>query len=150
MIGLTIARLSHPHIVQLIGLCYNEKYVYLVTEYITGNLTMLIKFKKILTNIIGGDLRAHIKNSNGKLTWDLKIQIALDIAKAMAFLHSKDIIHRDLKSKNLLVDVGWRIKGLISSHLLFPNNINITISVRLRICEENNQRTSRDDNMWHG
>jgi len=90
---LAICKLSHPNIVQLIGLCMNEKYVYLVTEYIPG-----------------GDLRSHLKNSGGKLDWDIKLKIALDIARSMAFLHSKDIIHRDLKSKNLLVDVGWRIK----------------------------------------
>lgn len=38
-----------------------------------------------------------------KLNWPKRIQIASDLAKAMFYLHSKKIIHRDLKAKNLLV-----------------------------------------------
>lgn len=75
MILINYQRLSHPNIVQLIGLCFNEKYVYIILEYITG-----------------GDLRKHIKHAGDKLTWTLKVKIALDIAKAMAFLHSKNIL----------------------------------------------------------
>ncbi len=36
--------------------------------------------------------------------------MALDITEGMAYLHSKRIIHRDLKSHNLLVDENWTVK----------------------------------------
>eukprot|EP00026_Physarum_polycephalum_P006066 Phypoly_transcript_06107.p1 GENE.Phypoly_transcript_06107~~Phypoly_transcript_06107.p1 ORF type:complete len:166 (+),score=18.12 Phypoly_transcript_06107:604-1101(+) len=44
------------------------------------------------------------------MSWGLRARIAIDIAKAMTFLHSKNVIHRDIKSKNCLVDAGWKIK----------------------------------------
>jgi len=38
-----------------------------------------------------------------ELPWDIKLKIALGAARGMAYLHSQDMIHRDLKSLNLLV-----------------------------------------------
>jgi len=39
--------------------------------------------------------------------------MAIDAARGMSYLHNSDpiIIHRDLKSQNLLVDDNWRVKG---------------------------------------
>jgi serine/threonine protein kinase len=51
-----------------------------------------------------------LKNPDVEIAWKLRVQIAADVARAMAFLHSKKIMHRDLKSKNLLVDANWKIK----------------------------------------
>jgi len=39
-----------------------------------------------------------------------KIHIVLDIADSMRFLHSSRVVHRDLKSSNVLIDVGGRAK----------------------------------------
>ena len=36
--------------------------------------------------------------------------MALDVAEGMAYLHGKLIMHRDLKSHNLLVDEAWTVK----------------------------------------
>ena len=35
----------------------------------------------------------QLKNSNVELGWDMRVKTALDIAKAMTFLHSKNILH---------------------------------------------------------
>lgn len=88
-----MAKYSHPHLVQFIGVSAHGPYVYLVTEYVPG-----------------GDLRRYLKNPEVEIAWKLRVQIAADMARAMAFLHSKKIMHRDLKSKNLLVDANWKIK----------------------------------------
>jgi serine/threonine protein kinase len=88
-----MAKYSHPHLVQFIGVSAHGPYVYLVTEYVPG-----------------GDLRRYLKNPDVEIGWKLRVQIAADVARAMAFLHSKKIMHRDLKSKNLLVDANWKIK----------------------------------------
>lgn len=52
-----------------------------------------------------GSLANLIENEAGKLPWAYKQKVLLDIAKGMYFLHSKSVIHRDLKSDNILVCV---------------------------------------------
>jgi serine/threonine protein kinase len=86
--------MRHPNIVQFIGIArHPTKGVHIVTELIKA-----------------GDLRKLLKNPKNKLTWLDKAKIAHSAACAMAYLHSRNIIHRDLKSKNLLVEDGWRVK----------------------------------------
>ena len=47
-----------------------------------------------------------------------RLNMVLDAAKGMMYLHSSEppVIHRDLKSPNLLVDKHWRVK--VRAHLL--------------------------------
>jgi len=88
-----LCRFSHPNIVQFIGVTEKNDDIYIVTEYVAG-----------------GNLRQFLKDKKVDLPWELRIQIAIDIASGMAFLHSKNVIHRDLKSKNILVEDNWRVK----------------------------------------
>ncbi|RGB29785.1 kinase-like domain-containing protein [Rhizophagus diaphanus] len=53
-----------------------------------------------------GNLRDYLINKFTSLEWKDKIQMALDITCGLKFLHSKEIIHRDLHSKNILVNSG--------------------------------------------
>jgi serine/threonine protein kinase len=58
----------------------------------------------------------------------LRVKIAYQAAKGMHFLHSSGIVHRDLKSLNLLLDSKWNVKvsdfGLTRSkeHMARNNN----------------------------
>jgi len=86
--------MRHPNIVQFIGICNDkEAGLHIVTEFVKS-----------------GDLRRFLKRDDVAMGWRLRIKIAMDIAAAMAYVHSRNIIHRDLKSKNLLVDESWRVK----------------------------------------
>ncbi|RGB40248.1 kinase-like domain-containing protein [Rhizophagus diaphanus] len=53
-----------------------------------------------------GTLRDYLKKKFTLLEWKDKTQMALDIARGLKFLHFKGIIHRDLHSKNILVNNG--------------------------------------------
>jgi len=90
--------MRHPNIVQFIGIAQHPtKGIHIVTEFIKA-----------------GDLRKLLKNQKIILSWIDRLKIAYSAACAMAYLHSRNIIHRDLKSKNLLVEGGegapWKVK----------------------------------------
>ena len=57
-----------------------------------------------------GNLRSRIRNSSYEFTWPQRISFAIDIARAVAYLHARDCLHRDLKGENLLLSENDRIK----------------------------------------
>lgn len=73
----------HPQLVTLIGVSEHDKYFYIINEYCNGSTLF--------------DL---LHESQDRLPWPCRINIAKQIAKGMLFLHTNDppIIHRDLKS----------------------------------------------------
>lgn len=77
--------LSHSNVLRFIGVLYRDKKLHLVTEYVPG-----------------GSLKDLI-HSELTLPWERRVLFGSDIAKGMAYLHSKNIIHRDLNSLNCLV-----------------------------------------------
>ena len=53
-----------------------------------------------------------LHNTNVKITWKIRFKMAIDTATGMNFLHRSKpaIIHRDLKSANLLLDKHYGVK----------------------------------------
>ncbi|KAI9324376.1 kinase-like domain-containing protein, partial [Zopfochytrium polystomum] len=83
----------HPNVVQFMGSIIHDSKVLLVTEFVSG-----------------GNVKDWIQDAERELSERMKISIAIDVARAMAYLHAHNIIHRDLKSENLLVTENKRIK----------------------------------------
>ncbi|KAL0037083.1 hypothetical protein WJX77_012077 [Trebouxia sp. C0004] len=91
--------IRHPNVVMFMGLCLNP--VCVVTEFCArGSLSDVIR--KAATSASFAQL----------LDWPKRLSMALDAAKGMLQLHNHNpsILHRDLKSPNLLVDKHWRVK----------------------------------------
>ena len=54
--------------------------------------------------------------------WPLRLNIAADVAKGMAYLHGEGIFHRDLTSKNVLVRVSTDTTGGYTIHSSFTTS----------------------------
>uniref|UniRef100_A0A7N6F9D0 LIM domain kinase 1 n=1 Tax=Anabas testudineus TaxID=64144 RepID=A0A7N6F9D0_ANATE len=78
--------LDHPNVLKFIGLFYKDKRINFVSEYIQG-----------------GTLRETIVKMDKDFPWRIRVGYAKDIAAGMAYLHSMNVIHRDLNSYNCLV-----------------------------------------------
>uniref|UniRef100_A0A7S2F7V9 Protein kinase domain-containing protein n=2 Tax=Octactis speculum TaxID=3111310 RepID=A0A7S2F7V9_9STRA len=60
-----------------------------------------------------GDLdsvRLKVASGEVELCWALRLRIAREIATALRYLHEREIIHRDVKSQNILLDNNWTTK----------------------------------------
>ncbi|TKY59846.1 LRR receptor serine/threonine-protein kinase [Spatholobus suberectus] len=93
-----LSRIHHRNLVPLIGYCEEECQHILVYEYMHN-----------------GTLRDHIHDSSKKknLDWLARLRIAEDAAKGLEYLHTgcnPSIIHRDIKTGNILLDINMRAK----------------------------------------
>ncbi|XP_042433494.1 serine/threonine-protein kinase STY13-like isoform X2 [Zingiber officinale] len=89
-----LANLKHPNIVRFIGACRKPMVWCIVTEYAKG-----------------GSVRQFLmKRQNRSVPLKLAIKQAIDIAKGMEYVHGLGLIHRDLKSDNLLIFSDKSIK----------------------------------------
>ena len=86
-----------PYVIRLLGLCLAPYAI--VMEYVeNGDLEDML--------VLNQNQHKEIKN------WSCRINMSLEIAKGMDFLHSRSppIIHRDLKTSNVLVDGNYSCK----------------------------------------
>jgi serine/threonine protein kinase len=68
--------------------------IVIVFEYVQGSLFTLL----------------HMKKTSVNLSLDVRMRIARDIAQVFYYMHSLGIVHRDIKSHNILVDEHFNIK----------------------------------------
>jgi serine/threonine-protein kinase len=87
------ASLSHPNIVNVFDVGYNENVHYIVMEIVNGNT-----------------LRDYLNNMQGFMKEEAIINIALQIASALSQAHQNDIVHRDIKSQNILINEQGSVK----------------------------------------
>jgi len=91
-----LGQLRHPHLVKLIGYCYEDEHRLLVYEFMTR-----------------GSLEKHLfKKYAASLPWSTRLKIAIGAAKGLAFLHEaeKPVIYRDFKTSNILLDSDFKAK----------------------------------------
>nr|XP_034583872.1 protein STRUBBELIG-RECEPTOR FAMILY 8-like isoform X2 [Setaria viridis] len=89
----SMSRLRHPNIVPLTGYCVEHGQRLLVYEYI-GNGTL-------------HDILHFSDEMSRKLTWNIRVRIALGTARALEYLHEvclPSVVHRNFKSSNILLD----------------------------------------------
>lgn len=114
----------HPNIVQFIGLCLAPpsppEYLPTLQNWEEGkaaNDQCSVSTKPSRRRILiiseylpNGNLRSHIANNKLDFGWRLRLSFSVDVARAMAYLHARNCLHRDLKGENLLITENDRVK----------------------------------------
>ncbi|PIA52498.1 hypothetical protein AQUCO_01000401v1 [Aquilegia coerulea] len=92
-------KINHFNLIKLSGVCFDEGYWYLVFEYaLNGSLTEWIYYNTSTKKV---------------LSWEERMQIALDVASGLNYLHSytnPPHVHKDIKTSNVLLDSDFRAK----------------------------------------
>lgn len=90
-----LQRHCHTNLLPLIGICYD-----------TGNSCLVYEFMEL------GSLQSCLARENCPMYWKRRISILTEVAAAIDFLHTRSpcLIHRDIKSANILLDRNWTAK----------------------------------------
>jgi len=93
-----LSQINHRNVVKLIGYCLDSEVTLLVYEFVNY-----------------GTLFHHLHNENkaSNVPWMCHLRIAIEAARALTNLHSDastSIIHRDVKSANILLDENYATK----------------------------------------
>ncbi|GJX08759.1 phloem protein 2-like protein [Tanacetum coccineum] len=88
-----LSGLNHQNITSLVGFCYEYGEMIIIYDYASNG-----SFEKYIRNI-------------QNLKWEQRLQICIDTAQGLNYLHNHHIIHRDVKSPNILL--GDRLEGMI-------------------------------------
>ncbi|KAI3745247.1 hypothetical protein L1987_58356 [Smallanthus sonchifolius] len=86
-------KIRHKNVVQFIGACTEPSNLCIVTEFMSG-----------------GSLYDYLHKQKGTFKLPVLLKVAIDISRGMNYLHQNNIIHRDLKAANLLMDENDVVK----------------------------------------
>ncbi|KAF3681037.1 putative 50S ribosomal protein L24, chloroplastic-like [Capsicum annuum] len=111
-----LGRLHHRNLVNLVGYCAEKGQHMLIYVYMSR-----------------GSLASHLYDEKLEpLRWDLRVQIALDVARGLEYLHDgavPSVVHRDIKSSNILLDQSMRARvadfGLSREEMVSKHASNI-------------------------
>ncbi|KAJ7001551.1 serine/threonine-protein kinase STY46 isoform X2 [Populus alba] len=86
-------KVRHKNVVQFIGACTKPPSLCMVTEF-----------------MYGGSVYDYLHKHRGVFKLPNLLKVAIDVSKGMDYLHQNNIIHRDLKAANLLMDENEVVK----------------------------------------
>ncbi|KAK6152864.1 hypothetical protein DH2020_012503 [Rehmannia glutinosa] len=104
-----LTRLRHQNLVKLYG-CTSRR-----------SRELLLVYEYIPNGTVADHLHGK-RAKSGLLSWPVRLNIAVQTAEALAYLHKSDTIHRDVKTNNILLDNDFHVKVAdFGLSRLFPN-----------------------------
>ncbi|XP_015073893.1 serine/threonine-protein kinase STY46-like [Solanum pennellii] len=100
-----LKQVQHRNVVRFIGACTNSPHLCIITEFMPG-----------------GSLYEYLHKNHVVLKLSQLLSFAIDVCKGMEYLHQNNIIHRDLKAANLLMDSNNVVKVADFGVARFQNN----------------------------
>jgi serine/threonine protein kinase len=81
--------LKHPHVIELIGVCFNE--------HVKNSLRLVLEFATL------GQMSAYLRANPSRVSMDNIVLMLCQIAEGMVYLVENCIVHRDLAARNILL-----------------------------------------------
>ncbi|KAK9117106.1 hypothetical protein Sjap_016053 [Stephania japonica] len=103
-------KLDHPNVAKFIGATIGNNNINIETENgfmgIPSNVCCVV-----INDLPEDDLKSYLtRNQKTRLAFEVIIQLALDLARGLHYLHSKKIVHKHVKTDNMLLNKNLTIK----------------------------------------
>jgi len=98
-----IMALHHKNVVKMVGFCHEgqKKVVLNNGRYIVADIVESLLCYEYLSQ---GSLQKNLFEVSDKMDWDTRFKIIKGICKGLAFVHSINVVHMDLKPESILLD----------------------------------------------
>ncbi|XP_021676744.2 LEAF RUST 10 DISEASE-RESISTANCE LOCUS RECEPTOR-LIKE PROTEIN KINASE-like 1.4 isoform X4 [Hevea brasiliensis] len=106
-----LTRLRHKNLVSLYG-CTSKR-----------SRELILVYEYVPNGTVADHLHGN-RSKSGLLSWPVRLSIAIETADALAYLHASDVIHRDVKTNNILLNNNFQVKVAdFGLSRLFPNDV---------------------------
>lgn len=106
-----LTKIRHQNLVALYG-CTSQR-----------SQELILVYEYVSNGTVADHLHGN-RSKSGLLTWPVRLSIAIESAEALAYLHVSDVIHRDVKTNNILLDENFQVKVAdFGLSRLFPTDV---------------------------
>ncbi|TYH55742.1 hypothetical protein ES332_D09G256100v1 [Gossypium tomentosum] len=107
-------KLDHPNVTKFIGASMGTSNLKIPSKVPSADNHNPLPSRAccvVVEYLPGGTLKQYlIRNRRKKLAFKIVVQLALDLARGLSYLHSRKIVHRDVKTENMLLDGHRNLK----------------------------------------
>ncbi|KAK5804998.1 Serine/threonine-protein kinase HT1 [Gossypium arboreum] len=107
-------KLDHPNVTKFIGASMGTSNLKIPSKNPSADNHNPLPSRAccvVVEYLPGGTLKQYlIRNRRKKLAFKIVVQLALDLARGLSYLHSRKIVHRDVKTENMLLDGHRNLK----------------------------------------